>query len=332
LHPTFYQGLCPPSYIQAMREGAPAAAAAAAAANIRARRPPLVPKELIVPVCQRLAFVLFVMCSTALSLRLFALWKMGKFRHIGAAERLLNASFSPLSPSNGTVRFFLDIGDGHHGEASSTKLLEEHGWRGVCARPFPDAQRACKAISMPVVAEDGDQVTVDDCAQKPLMEVLLSVATKRTRNCPKVVRAGVGIKEVLQLSQAPPVIDYLVLDTDGASLSILEKFPFNEHCVRSWSVKHSQAGTSAIRKLFASRGCRSKDVGNIHWARCRCSDFSAGLLQKRLIPRRGFAQARAETLKRSHRDRKKSRGVALASSGMMADEITESGSLMRRSD
>jgi len=266
---------------------------------------PLVPKELIVPVCQRLAFILFVMCGTALGIRLFALWKMGKLGHYGPRV-------AALSPVNGT-RFFLDIGNAANNGISPTKQLEESGWKGVCASPFPSTERSCKAISMPVVPTEGDQVEVDDCAQSSPLQVLMSAVA--TIDCPKVVRAGVGIVDLLQLSKAPPVIDYLALETDGSELSILKRFPFDEFCVRAWTVGH-KADATDTHKLLTSRGCKVKDVGPAYWARCPCSSES-------------LLQVRAEAPRHSQRHRKKSSPAvaAIVPSGVLPVEPAETDPL-----
>jgi len=280
-----------------------------------------------VPVCQRLAFILFVMCSTALGLRLIALWKMGKIGH-HLDGRL---GFTDV---NGT-HFFMDIGSSANDVG--TKRLEENGWKGVCASPFPDLERSCKRISLPVVPKDGEQVSVKDCTQTSgVLQVLMSAVA--AIDCPKVMRAGVGIAEMLHLSKAPRIIDYLALDTGGSELPILRRFPFEKFCVRAWTVKHGEKADRAdIQRLLEARKCHVKDVGDVHWARCSCSDFSATLLQ--------FDEVDAESSRHSGRHRKKSTKSVIASSALLqqnADPPSESiamlggssglgGALLRRS-
>lgn len=280
------------------------------AARLRSR-PPLVPKEMIGPVCQRLFLVLFVMCGAALSIRLFALWKMGK---LAGHERI---SFTPV---NGT-RFFLDISSGEHAGVSATKMLEESGWRGVCASPFPEAKRSCKAMSMAVAPTDGEQVTVTDCSQSTTMQVLMSAVS--TVNCPLSQRSGVGIKEMIQLSKAPNVIDYVTLNTGGSELSLLNKFPFDKFCVRSWTVTHRGQDSAQIQTLFKSRGCTVKPLGDGCWVRCSCSSFAQSLMHVRAAKNVGAKPLLQLVQKASARARKKSSARAIMSSGMQLEVSPE---------
>jgi hypothetical protein len=194
---------------------------------------------------------------------------MGKIgHHLGGRLGLTNV--------NGT-HFFMDIGSSANDVG--TKRLEDNGWKGVCASPFPDVERSCKTISSPVVPKDGEQVSVEDCTQTTgVLQVLMSAVA--TTHCPQVMRAGVGIAEVLDLSKAPSIIDYLALDTSGSELPILKRFPFEKFCVRAWTVRHGEKADKAdIQQLLESRNCHVKDVGDVYWARCSCSDFSETLLQ-----------------------------------------------------
>lgn len=270
------------------------------------RRPPLVPKELIVPVCQRLAFILFVMCGTALSIRIYSLWKMGKFN----SERM---NFTPV---NGT-RFFLDIGNGDHDAISHTKLLEENGWKGICAGPHPEGTRLCRHISQPVAAENGDQVMVADCSQQTRLQVLTSIVS--SIECPKVARPGVGIEELLRISkahlEAPDVIDYVSLHTEGSELSILSKFPFKKFCARAWTVHHTHRDAALIEELFEKQGCHVKAMADGSWARCHCDQFAESLLSASVVPR-----VDADELK--HRKRVSHSGI-MVPSGMLEETAKE---------
>lgn len=237
---------------------------------MNSRSTPLVPKELILPVCQRLAFVLFAMCSTALGIRLYARYKLGTLGDKKPGDRI-------SSPLNGT-RFFLDIGgSSDKGGTSPTRFLEESGWKGVCVKPFPDAERSCEPISMAVVPVDGDKVMVPDCSgQTSPLQVVLSRFTQTV--CPNVERAGVGINALLKISKAPRVIDFIKLDTGGSERDIISRFPFDQFCVRAWAVNKA-VPQSDIPKLLTARKCKVKEAGSGIWARCTCAGSDQSLLQ-----------------------------------------------------
>lgn len=296
--------------VESMRQGV--------AANLRTRAP-LLPKELLVPVCWRLALVLSVMCTTALGIRLAALYRMGKLGRWSRAK--------PSFPVNGT-HFFLDIGLGNNAddEESHTKRLEENGWRGVCVDPFPDTSRSCHVISMPVAAQNGEQVQVADCTSKssPLQVVLSARILGRPRtDCPNVERSAVSIVDLMKLSKAPRVIDYVSLDTHGSELAILQRFPFDGFCVRAWTVRrHDEADTSdGIKKLLVLHSCRVKEAGSSYWARCKCSGFSESLLARRAVARKDVvAEARAGHLLLSQKHKRRRRAPAMVPTAMLQEE------------
>jgi len=199
-----------------------------------------------------------------------------------------------------------------------TRQLEENGWRGACVNPFPDKERSCTAISMPLAVENGEQVEVADCTggSSPL-QVLLQTFAAAPRVCPTVERAGVGFEEMLKLSKAPPVIDYVALDTAGSELAVLQKFPSDKYCVRAWTVQHYSE--TDIREFFTDQKCRLKEAGGAYFARCPCTGFSANLLQGLVIP-----QSDSDVIAAAphHRQRRKKKwgGAAMVSSGMLPEE------------
>jgi len=289
------------------------------------RRAPLVPKELILPTLQRLGIVLFAMCGTALGIRLYARYKLGT---LGGSPNSLDRLVSPLLVND--TRFFLDISGAKGNDGSAlTKQLEESGWKGVCVKPFPDSERSCEPISMPVVAKGGDQVMVADCTRKTSpLQVVLS-AFSLNSECPQVERSGVGIKDLMKISEAPSVIDFVHLDADGSESDIIKDFPFAEFCVRAWKVNQAHA-QSNVPKMLKARNCNVEESKAGYEARCSCSDFVESLLQAR-------ATASAATFpKRKGVQTKKNRKKAqqVHASAMVSDveslHVASGGSIVRR--
>lgn len=168
---------------------------------------------------------------------------------------------------NGT-HFFVDISQGGDG-MSHTRTLEESGWKGICADPFPDRDRTCEAVSMPIVANDGEKVMVNDCSSRPSsMQAVLAVF----RNCPQVERTGVSMDNLLKISRAPSIIDFIHLDSGGSEEQILSTFPFDKFCVRAWAVSKAQQG-STVGSFLRDRDCRIKEAPVGYFARCSCSEF-----------------------------------------------------------
>lgn len=273
------------------------------------------------PLVWRLSLILSVMCSAALAIRLAALYKMGKLGRWSRATSSL--------PVNGT-HFFLDIGLGSNGndDESTTKYLEDAGWSGICVDPFPDTSRSCHKISMPVSAQNGEQVEVADCTSRasPLQVVLSArVLGRSTSDCPKMERSSLGIADLMKLSKAPNVIDYLALDTQGSELTILQRFPFDDFCVRAWSVRrHGETETSVgIQKLLAARDCRVKEAGPSYWARCKCSKFSESLLARRIVARTGAAvQDHADSPLLSQKRKRHRQETPMVAGAMLQEDMS----------
>lgn len=194
---------------------------------------------------------------------------------------------SDLFP-NKTSGYFIDIGayDGEH--YSNTKLLEEKGWHGVCAEPFPHnfQNRSCKLVANPVGPTGGAHEKMADCSEglsgflhHMRGEDMLSGIKRYTHafeqqvsGCPERDMTTVGIADILKLGNAPTVIDYVNLDTEGSELNILQGFPFDRHCVRAWTVEHNceEPKMQAIKDLLVGRGCRVQQVEVDWWAMCPC--------------------------------------------------------------
>lgn len=274
------------------------------------------------PVCWRLTLVCCVMSGSALGLRLFTLWRM---RHV---SHNMQSAF----PLNNGTHFFMDVGltGSVSGLAfSRTRHLEDNGWRGVCANPFPDAERSCVAVSMPVAPVTGQQVKVSDCsASVPTFQAVFTTAASKM-DCPQVERTGVSISELLQLSKAPRVIDYLALSTQGSELEILKRFPFESFCVRAWTIdrKHEEVElSSGIRNLLVSRRCRVKDISGSAWfARCPCPRSTQSLLDSHAAA----ANKDKPSMKIAKKAARKHKGTSVVISPL-SGEVLGSPGLLRR--
>lgn len=201
----------------------------------------------------------------------------------GLATTRLSTMPAALNPMDHTVAaapgFFFDIGASSSAVRGSLRssFLEKKGWTGVCAVPFPGdfSTRTCRVVALPVSGTSGKQVTVQDCSQKPSRTIagIIRTLQKVKATCTQVEANTVGIVDLLSLSAAPPVIDYIALDTGGSELDILENFPFNDFCARSWTVKHKydSASMPQIRHILeVAQGCRVREGAGEYWARCIC--------------------------------------------------------------
>jgi len=189
---------------------------------------------------------------------------------------------------NQTNGFFLDIGAYDGEKFSNSKLLEQNGWRGVCADPFPRnfQNRGCKVVTGPVGPLSGAKEKMADCSEGASgflhhmmgddmlsgVKRYTSAFQKKVASCPEREMSTVGISDLLASGKAPRVIDYVNLDTEGAELHILQGFPFDRHCVRTWTIEHNceEPKKTKIKELLESQGCRVEQVMIDWWAVCPC--------------------------------------------------------------
>jgi len=206
--------------------------------------------------------------------------------HLGAHLLDLSSITRPSSARNtldNAEGFFFEIGTGRESLIRSargsmrTRHLEKKGWTGVCAVAFPGdfSDRTCKVVALPVSGASGEKVLVSKCP-KPLpwsFTKIISTFNAKTKKCPKVEANTIGIGDLLAVGAAPPVIDYIALNTDGSELDILKNFPFDDFCVRAWTIHHNyqpEAMPKIRHILEVAHGCRVREGAGEYWARCTC--------------------------------------------------------------
>lgn len=184
---------------------------------------------------------------------------------------------SRVGSSTGKDGFFLEIGVSAESLETSKRTihLEHKGWNGVCATPLPAdlASRTCKLVALPVAATSGQKITVPNCPHPPLSLKALISRIVEAPHCPQKEISTVGIEELLVIADAPRVIDFTSLETEGSELDIIKGFPFEKHCVRAWTVNHGYEEhlMSGIRQVLEiGQGCRIREGAGEYWARCPC--------------------------------------------------------------
>lgn len=169
--------------------------------------------------------------------------------------------------------FFLDTGAADGVASSNTYLLEKQfGWNGICVEPDDKffaalvANRACKCVHCCLHDRDG---SVEFLAAGTLGGIvdkydprLLAHAVSAMRmpvdseGRPKTVRKPAQtLRSVLRSADAPRVIDYWSLDTEGSELTLLQSFPYDEHVFRVLTVEHNfLPARTELREFLIRRG------------------------------------------------------------------------------
>ncbi len=153
--------------------------------------------------------------------------------------------------------FFLDSGASDGVRSSNTYLLETaFDWDGICVEPNDaffaalEQNRECRCFHCCLYDRDGD---VDFLEASTLGGIIDEYHPKLLRHATRVMRLRLDaygapmtvrkptrtIRSVLQAGNAPPVIDYWSLDTEGSELAILKSFPWDEYTCRVLTVEHN---------------------------------------------------------------------------------------------
>jgi FkbM family methyltransferase len=144
--------------------------------------------------------------------------------------------------------YFVEFGAADGDFLSNTVLLEQqYGWRGIVAEPSRNwhkalrANRKCDIDLRCVWSETGRSLRFSQ-APDPLLSTVSEFKGRDGHN-----RSGskdysvetVSLNDLLEQHNAPQVIDYLSIDTEGSELTILKSFDFNNRSFRAITVEHN---------------------------------------------------------------------------------------------
>ena len=152
-------------------------------------------------------------------------------------------------------------------DSNSWLLEQRYGWRGILAEPNPrwhDLVRANRPNAMVdtrcVLTTTG--ATVDFLATE--LAAVSTIAGYGNTDDYAAARSHhtrfevptVSLGDLLDSHNAPPVIDYLSIDTEGSEHDILEAYDFSR-LIRCVTVEHNHTPVRAkLRSLLANRGYR----------------------------------------------------------------------------
>lgn len=163
--------------------------------------------------------------------------------------------------------FFVEIGGGNGIKDSNTFLLERHfEWRGVMSEPIPEEyvalskNRSCFTLNAAVWSNSENNLKFI-LAKRTGLSTILGFenddhhASSRKKGHQVINVQTVSLEDLLVMAEAPTVIDYLSLDTEGSEWEILKAFDFENWQFRTITVEHnfSQA-REAIFELLSSHG------------------------------------------------------------------------------
>ncbi|ETC98202.1 FkbM family methyltransferase [Asaia sp. SF2.1] len=169
-----------------------------------------------------------------------------------------------------TSGFFVEFGACDGIFMSNTWLLEKkYKWSGILAEPNPHwadsllLNREAHIDHSCVYRSTGDVVEMRCVTQAPelshVADIVPSDIHQREGNRENITVEQVNtisLEDLLRKYNAPHIIDYLSIDTEGSELEILQSFRFDRYDVRLISVEHAgdESKREAIRETLESRG------------------------------------------------------------------------------
>jgi FkbM family methyltransferase len=154
--------------------------------------------------------------------------------------------------------FFLDVGSGDGTVSSNTKALEERGWKGICVDPFPTHMdgRTCQMFKEVVYSEAGRHMTFHTAGELGGLAQTLGEWKAYAEKSPTVEFTTVTLGDILARSKAPPRIDFMSLDIEGAELEALRGFPFERYRLGALAIEHNfeEPKRSQIQELMKGKG------------------------------------------------------------------------------
>ena len=177
--------------------------------------------------------------------------------------------------------YFVEFGATDGVLLSNTWLLEkEFGWQGICAEPNPKFYSKLKQNRQCLVSEAYIGGTTGKQVEFILADAYGgsceyanddSHSDKRAAyvaNGDTLTLTAISLNDFLVQSNAPHVIDYLSIDTEGSEFEILENFPFERWQIHLLTIEHNFTKRRAdIRTLLEKNGylCREQQWDDWYW-------------------------------------------------------------------
>ena len=177
--------------------------------------------------------------------------------------------------------YFVEFGAHDGMDGSNTLILEKKWeWRGILAEPNPlvfeklvyrsgltfSDNRAVfntddEEVSFVITNQDNQYSTIQGFEN-------LDYNAKNRQDNQIVTATTVKLSTLLEEYDAPEVIDYISVDTEGSELVILESFfgDENKHTVNMWTVEHNwQPAREQIHRLMTNNGYVRKFEAYSRW-------------------------------------------------------------------
>jgi FkbM family methyltransferase len=166
--------------------------------------------------------------------------------------------------------FFVEFGATNGLDLSNTHLLEkEFNWQGILAEPARiwhrdlNSNRSSRIETLCVWKVTGETLTFNEARFPELSTIQDFNSLDMHHDSRKYGRTyqvdTISLLDLLKKHNAPKVIDYLSLDTEGSELEILEAFDFDQYQIKVITVEHNfTENRSIILDLLSQHGYKRK--------------------------------------------------------------------------
>jgi|TARA_B100000963_G_scaffold361963_1_gene401365 FkbM family methyltransferase len=151
--------------------------------------------------------------------------------------------------------YFLDLGALDGTTHSNSAMLErKYGWNGICVEANPDvfpmlsSNRECMCVNS-LLDSVNNEIKEFHCANElsyvenenrnMTLEQLKLLLLQKNMPYKSILMKTRTISKILEIYNAPFVIDYLSLDIEGKELDILKTFPFDDYHINTITVEHN---------------------------------------------------------------------------------------------
>lgn len=148
--------------------------------------------------------------------------------------------------------FFVEIGAQDGISGSNTYMLEtEFDWNGIVVEPSRTYEtillenRKCQIENSAIWSETGITFLFADLGHSGLSSLKnfmgegIHGKTRSESDFHEYEVKTLSLNDLLQKHDAPKIIDYLSIDTEGSEYEIIEKFDFNKYDVRVLTIEHN---------------------------------------------------------------------------------------------
>ncbi|WP_094511873.1 FkbM family methyltransferase [Synechococcus sp. MW101C3] len=175
--------------------------------------------------------------------------------------------------------YFVEFGATDGVLLSNSWLLEKHfGWEGICAEPNPklferlQQNRSCTLSPACVYRSSGERMRF---VLADAYGGLAELGTEDQHGPKRDAYAAAGevievtttsLMDLLAQHGAPPLIDYLSIDTEGSELAILEGLDWDRYQFRCITVEHNfTAQRQGLQTLLEARGYQRQEAQWDDW-------------------------------------------------------------------